>query len=557
MKNRNYILIILLIALQVSCSGFLDRYPLDAPSNATFLSNQKELEMGVISCYNPLWLTYWGLPFNLAFDYATDIGYERNAYGLHTIPQGAATPAVDIAKNYWAAFYDGVAYCNYFINNMQIGEENVDPAIFNRLKSEARFLRALYYSYLTELYGDVPLITKVLTVTSQEARTPKSQVVDFILNELSEITQYLPEKNNPISGKVSKGAALALKARTALYNERWDNAIDASSKVISMEGEEYIIDDDFAKLFTLAGQSSKEVVFSVQYLKPYMTHPTYRQLGSRTAGGYTNKKPAYQLQDAFECIDGLSIDKSPLYDPMNPYENRDPRLGYTLALPGSKFLGYQFETHGDSTLIWNYKNNTRVNNLEVTNAYGTWTGLCFRKYCNLEDAVDPNNSETNSILIRYAEVLLTYAEAKVKAGQVDQSVLDAINKVRGRKSVDMPKITTTDPQELFQVICRERKVEFSGEGLRLFDIRRWKMAEKVLNEPLLGRMKKTYPDIPRMDEYGNSYYDKAVIATPGESVNHKMRLVDERSFNPARDYLWPIPETEMQANPNMTQNPNY
>ena len=121
----------------------------------------------------------------------------------------------------------------------------------------------------------------------------------------------------------------------------------------------------------------------------------------------------------------------------------------------------------------------------------------------------------------------------------------------------MPAVTTTNPEELFQIICRERKVEFAGEGLRLFDIRRWKMAEIVLNEPLLGRMKKTYPVIPRMDEFGNSFYDKGLIAAPGESVDYKMRLVDERQFNASRDYVWPIPETEIQANPNITQNPNY
>lgn len=557
MRKINYILFALVMALFSSCADYLDRYPMDSPSNATFLSNQEEMEMGITSCYNPLWLTYWGLPFNLALDYASDIGYERNAYGLHTLPRGAATPAVDIVKNYWASFYDGIAYCNYFIENMKIGEVNVDPVVYNRLKSEARFLRALYYSYLTELYGDVPLIKSVLTVTSQEPKTPKSQIVDFILSELTEVAQYLPEVNDPKSGKATKGAALALKARIALYNEKWSDAIDASSKVMSMEGKQYIIEDDFVKLFTLAGEDSKESVFSIQYLKPYMVHTAYRQLGSRTAGAYTNKKPAYQLQDAFECIDGLPIHKSPLYEPMNPYKNRDPRLEYTLAVPGSVFLGYQFETHGDSTKIWNYNNNTRVNNLEVTNAYGTWTGLCFRKYCNLEDATDPNNADTNPILIRYAEVLLTYAEAKVKAGQVDQSVLEAINKVRGRKSVNMPAVTTTNPEELFQIICRERKVEFAGEGLRLFDIRRWKMAETVLNEPLLGRMKKTYPVIPRMDEFGNSFYDKGLIAAPGESVDYKMRLVDERQFNASRDYVWPIPETEIQANPNITQNPNY
>ena len=82
MRKINYILFALVMALFSSCADYLDRYPMDSPSNATFLSNQEEMEMGITSCYNPLWLTYWGLPFNLALDYASDIGYERNAYGL-------------------------------------------------------------------------------------------------------------------------------------------------------------------------------------------------------------------------------------------------------------------------------------------------------------------------------------------------------------------------------------------------------------------------------------------------------------------------------------------
>lgn len=557
MRNIYITFLTLVLLFNISCSDYLDRYPLDAPSNATFLSNEEEMKLGIVSCYNTMWLMYYALPFNQALDYATDIGYERNAYGLNTLSQGAATPSVDIVGNYWKAFYTGIANCNYFINNIDRGKDNVSEAAYNKFVAEAKFLRAFYYSYLIELYGDVPLITKVLSVNSHESRTKKSVIVDFILSELTDAEKYLPSNNNPLSGKATKGAALALKARVALYNELWDTAIEASSEVIKMEGEQYIVEDDFSKLFISEGQNSKEIIFSAQYLKPFMVHTSYRQYGTRNSGGFTNKKPAYQLQDAFECIDGLTIDKSPLYDSMNPYENRDPRLSYTLAVPGSEFLGFQFETHGDSIQVWNYVTNKRVNNLEVTNAYGTWTGLCFRKHCNFEDAADPMNGETNSILIRYPEVLLTYAEAKIKAGKIDQSVLSAINKVRGRSSVDMPMITTTDADELFYIVCRERKVEFAGEGLRLFDIRRWKIAEKVLNEPLLGRMKKTYPSIPTIDKYGNSFYDKSLIAKPGESVDFKLRLVDNRSFKASRDYLWPIPEKEMQSNPNMVQNPGY
>ena len=264
------------------------------------------------------------------------------------------------------------------------------------------------------------------------------------------------------------------------------------------------------------------------------------------------------MADSWECTDGLPIDKSPLFNPKDPFKNRDPRLGYTLAVPGSVFLGFQFETHGDSTMCWNYLTNKRVNNLEATHAYATFTGICWRKYANVEDRLAINDCEMNTILIRYAEVLLTYAEAKIKAGQIDASVLAAINKVRSRPSVNMPPITTTDPTELFYAVCRERKYEFSGEGLRLFDIRRWKIAEIVMNQPLLGRMKKSYPDkAPRIDNYGNSFYEGIPIASQGESADFKMRIVDRRTFNVNRDYLWPIPYIERQTNPSLVQNPNY
>lgn len=499
------------------------------------------------------------MTFFLSLDEASDIGYDRNTNGMQAMAQGAADANSDLAKNYWKAFYSGIAKCNYLLQNMSRGEDNVAPATYTQIKAEAQFLRALYYSYLIELYGDVPLITEVLTLeTGQQPRNPKSEVVDFILKEYTEAAENLPSTNNPTSGHATKGAALALKARTALYNERWQDAISASQAVMAMEGTEYIIEDEYPKLFKYEGQTSKEVIFSVQYLLGTKVHALYRLFGSRNALAHTNKKPAYQLADTWECIDGKQIDESPLFDPKHPYENRDPRLEYTLAVSGSEFLGFQFETHGDSTKCWNYMTNQRVDNLEATHAYATFTGICWRKYANIEDKDALNDCDMNTILIRYPEVLLTYAEAKIKAGEIDASVLEAINKVRQRPSVKMPPITTTDPNELFYAVARERKYEFSGEGLRLFDIRRWKIAETVMNQPLLGRMKKSYPDkAPRIDEWGTAFYEGIPIAESGESADFKMRIVDIRKFDKNRDYLWPIPYIERQTNPNLTQNPNY
>lgn len=558
---KKLMIYITLCGFLCSCAGYLDRDPLNNPSDGTFLATETEMEMALAGCYTNLWQDFETMTFFLSFDQISDIGYDRNASDLQTMAQGAADATSGVAKSYWSAFYTGIGKCNYLLQNMPRGEATVPVSTYQRIQAEARFLRALYYSYLIELYGNVPLTTEVLTLeTAQLPRTSKSEIVDFILKELTEAGNVLTTQNDPLSGRPTRGAAYAIKARTALYNERWTEAISAAKEVMALEGSEYMLESEYPLLFQYDGQDSKEIIFSVQYLLGTKVHALYRLFGSRNALAHTNKKPAYQLADSWECTDGLPIDKSPLYDPQDPFTNRDPRLGYTLAVPGSEFLGYQFETHGDSIQCWNYLTTpaTRVDNLEATHAYASFTGLCWRKYTNIENRQSLNDCENNTILIRYAEVLLIYAEAKIRAGEIDASVYEAINKIRQRPSVNMPPVTTTDPTELLYAVYRERKYELAGEGQRLFDIRRWRIAEEVMNMPLLGRMKKAYPDkAPRIDSYATAHYDGIPIAEQGESADFKMRLVDRRKFDKNRDYLWPIPYIERQTNPNLEQNPHY
>jgi starch-binding outer membrane protein, SusD/RagB family len=293
--------------------------------------------------------------------------------------------------------------------------------------------------------------------------------------------------------------------------------------------------------------------------------------GGRNGGGHANKVPSYQLVDSYGCKDGLPIDKSPLYNPAKPWDNRDPRLAWTFALPSSGysnwqsepgciFQGFQFETHRDSTKCWNYHRTppARVDNQDALNAYASFTGINWRKFVNDENYGDVNNCHNNVIVIRYAEVLLIYAEAKVKAGQADASVYTAVNKIRARSG--MPPIQQTSADELFYAIARERRHELSGEGQRLSDIRRWKIAEQVMNGFLLGRMQKSYPTkAPVIDKWGTPNYVAAgiPIASDVNNPNTSMRTVDKRVFNPAKDYLWPIPYIERKTNTKLTQNPNW
>ncbi len=569
---KKYIFLIINVLLLFSCDDFLDKVPMDSPSDKTFLANETEIEMAVVGCYTNLWTDWEGMPFFLAFEELSDNGWDRNTNDVQKLSQGANDAQSSFVERVWKTCYSGIARCNYLINKLADAEGTVSEEVISQARAEAQFLRAYYYSYLADLYGDVPLILETLTLADANiGRSPKENILDQIFKDFDEAASILASDNKPTSGRPTRQAALALKARIALYSEKWDIAIAAASEVMKLEGAEVELDPSFPNLFTYEGQDSKEILFSIQYLFGQKVHPIFRLFGSRSGGGHANKVPSYQLVDSYECTDGLAIDESPLYNPAKPWDNRDPRLAWTFALPSSGysnwqnepgciFQGFQYETHRDSTKCWNYHTSpaSRVDNQDALNAYASFSGINWRKYVNDKNYGDVNNCDNNIIVIRYAEVLLIYAEAKVKAGQIDDSVYDAINQIRTR--VGMPVIQTMSSEDLFHAIARERRHELSGEGQRLADIRRWKIAENVMNGFLLGRMQKSYPTkAPVIDEWGTPNYEEAgiPIASDVNDPNTSMRTVDRRVFNPNKDYLWPIPYIERKTNPSLTQNPNW
>jgi hypothetical protein len=224
----------------------------------------------------------------------------------------------------------------------------------------------------------------------------------------------------------------------------------------------------------------------------------------------------------------------------------------TIAVPGTVYLGFQFETHPDSLKVWNYNVNpaVRVNNTDATNAFATFTSYLWRKWTDPKDLGFTQENEGDIILMRYADLLLMYAEAKIEANDIDNSVYDALNKVRRR--VSMPDVPTGSSQAyLRSVVRRERKVELALEGRRLFDIRRWKIAEEVMNGPRYGNSKTTLlVSPPTLDE--NTTPDYSSI--PNKGI---LRVIETMVFNPQRDYLWPIHPVELQTNTALIQNPNW
>lgn len=549
-----FTLAFLLVCLTLtSCEKYLERYPLEGPSDQSYFSNAAELELAVNGCYKGMNFNPTdGMPFPLLLDCATDLSWDRNNSTLQQIGKGAHDSNNGWVRSVWNESYKIIGRCNFILTNIQKLDGKMDAALFARYQAETRFIRAYTYYYLIELFGGVPLVKGVLAL--EDAQVPKStkeECAAFVQTELEEAVKVLPvsydAKNN---GRATKGAALATLARTALFNGKWDVAANAAKQLI--DAKTYSLHTNFGELFTYKGQSSPEIIWALQYLKGTLTHATPQNYLSRNAQGASNKVPGQTLVDSYECTDGLSIDKSPLYNPKQPFKNRDPRLDMSLAVPGSVYFNYQFETHKDSVKCWNYNTTpaTRIDNQDAIHAFATYTGYCWRKYTDMTDKDDRSNSEINVILIRYAEVLLIYAEAKIEANQIDQSVYDAINAVR--KRVNMPALATGLTQaQLRSAVRKERKYELANEGFRLFDIRRWKIAEKVMSGNFLGRVPKGYPaTAPVIDENGTPDY--SAVPNKGD-----LRVVEQRIFNPKRDYLWPIPYIETVTNKALKQNDGY
>lgn len=539
----------------LSCDDeYLERYPLDSPSNETFLTNEAELEMAVTGVYNGLWYSFSGTPFSLVLDYTSDIGWDRNTNDMQVLALGVGNADNTFVSGVWQHFYAGISRCNNILDKAEAIRDIVPENKFNQLIAEVHFFRAYYYFYLNELYGGVPLVTNMLTLEeSQTPRASKQEVTDFILSELDLAKPYLlKDTHSTNKGRVNLASALALKSRVALYNQRWEVAAAAAKEIMDLGS--YTLHDDFGELFSYAGERSNEIIFSIQYEEGLQVHAIANQFFSRLAKGFSGKIPVQSMVDSYECIDGKSIDKSDLFNPKKPFENRDPRLTQTIVLPQTKFIGYMFETHPDSVMTWNFNTTpaTRVSNTDVTNAYATFSGYLWRKYADIADRDAPAKSDIDIIVFRYAEVLLNYAEAKIEANQIDQSVYDAINLVRQRPSVEMPAIKEgMTQQELRSRVRKERKYELAAEGLRLFDIKRWEIAHEVMPGKLRGRIRGALlAEAPSIDENGTPNYDNV-------SNQAKMRVIETRTYDASRDYLWPIPRLEMEVNAKLEQNPNY
>lgn len=518
----------------------VDRIPETQLSDPSFWRNENDLKLAANYLY-----TY--LP---SLPVTSDI-WSDDAFGKAPDPISDGTriaPATDVGYN---SPYRLIRAANNIIEKAPRAlESGTEAAVVDRYIAEARFFRAWAYFSLVQRYGDVPLILEALDEEDEKLYAPadpREDIVAAIYADLDEAAENLPlpsDIGGGDYGRVSKTTAFAFKSRVALFegtrakyhgygNPQNHLTLAKEAAEACMNSGEHGLFASYFDLYQYAGEGpqNKENILVRQYgvnvSESILSHTSQRTLET----GASN--PTKALADSYLMIDGLPKDKSPLYSQpeeiMDVFENRDPRMLATFFKEGDEYIGTQ-------------------PTFNVPNLSFQRTGFANRRYANLTDWQN-SRSYIDYAVIRYAEVLLNYAEAvyELNGSITDEELDKSINLLRERAGVTKLDNTfaSANGLDMLAEIRRERRVELALEGFRYWDLIRWKIAEDVLPQDVLG-------NYFFEDEFGSD-----VTPNVNEDNIIVLQAAENRSFDPDRDYLWPLPINELGLNPALEQNPNW
>lgn len=463
--------------LFLSCNDILDKDPLGILDAGSFFQSADDAEQAINAAYQSLMFNNENNNFYWAFAEVTSdeaiAGGDGSRAGIVELDFFSYTPRTQEFNDYWKVNYNGISQCNAIIE--QVPPIEMNEALKNRILGEAHFLRAYYYFALTQVFGDVPLLTKITPPDELKIpRTPQSVIFDQILDDCDQAASWLLVDNTSSNtGRATKGAAYGLAAKTAIYEKNWTEALDYIGKLKALNY--YALVDDYLENFTDGTQNNSESVWEIQHAN--------LELG---VGNFLNQWWRSKKVDGYGFAE-----VTPEF--VAAFEEGDPRFGFTVAKNNDDYFGFIYKPSYSST------------------------GYGVKKYLQIDTTVtQASDGDINYTAIRYAEVLLWEAEALAELGQV-QEAQTPLEEVRARaraQSEDpdttLPPVLTTDKNEMITAIRHERQVELGFEMHRFFDLVRWGIAADIL------------PD-----------------------------------FQTGKHEVFPLPQTEMDLNPFLEQNPGY
>jgi hypothetical protein len=503
MKTTKYFFFILFTFFLMNCSKKLETNPTSFFSQDNYWTSSQHVLDALAGCYQSLAKGIFDGSNEFQLENLTPNSfYNGTGDAIVEFVEGRQTATtLGINSRTWSNCYKGIGRCNTVLDNIE--KVDMDKNLSSRIIGEAKFLRAFLYQRLNIVFHGVPLILNEPNIET-DAKLPRNtyeEVLTQVLKDLDDAIAVLPVSYPKTDdGRITKGAALSMKARVLLQEKKYPEVVNLCKEVFGLNV--YDLFPDYGGVFKKANEGNEEIIFDVRYKAPDLTNGDYNIIFAQ----FQTMSPTRELVDAYEMKDGLTIDKSPLYDPDHPYENRDPRFKQTILYIG---------------MPWRNRTATAADLHQ--SGYGFWKSTEYN--ATTQGTIPPDQSDDNFIVIRFADVLLMYAEALNEVSGPVPDVYSSINKVRQRPSVNMPPLPSgLSQEEMREIIRHERRIELAGEARYFFDIRRWKTIEDVMNQ---------------------SVYD------------YKNNLLQKRSFNPARDYFWPIPFTEIDLNPNLKQNTGY
>ncbi|MFV0505749.1 MAG: RagB/SusD family nutrient uptake outer membrane protein [Bacteroidales bacterium] len=532
MKTKT-IYFIFILTFFVACNDMLDRQPLDKISESTFWLSPDDAEAGLQACYDALQTKgnsgsfcyeMWGM-----MDCFTPIAQPRDVGTL--IANGTLDPSERNVLAMWTSAYRGITRCNDFlahIDDIEFTENEQNRK--KRMKGEASFLRALFYYQLTMIFGDVPLILDVLTVSeAMVSRSAQSEVIKAIYKDLdfAESSLDLKSTGNDIA-RASVGAALTLRTKVQLLEGDFEAAATSAKTII--DSEVYSLQDNFTDVFNWHNESNSEVIFDIQFISFVDDGNSFDKMyatRSHASFGWTWIQPTLWLVDKFEKIEEhptYTIEDERIKPEVYEYfEGLDPRMDWTIIRPGS----HTIDLNGKD-ILYPYK---------TANYTNSFTGMTTRKTIIEGKGGLPYDSPNNWILFRLADVLLMYAEAKTEtlSGTIsDASVYEAINAVRSRASDKLPLyvVGTLTKKEMLENIRNESIRELALEGWLYARFKRWDWLKINNGFEVMGI--KTNGDVC-------TFADSPTVTT---------QFFDYHKW-------WPIPQSERDINPNLTQNAGY
>ncbi|ACU04444.1 RagB/SusD family nutrient uptake outer membrane protein [Pedobacter heparinus] len=584
MKKICYLLTLLLAISACKKSGdFLDNKDDSAFTEESVFADSARTMDFLARIYSDIHASYsksrWDSKGNLEqtcdeAEYRNIGGTEKTIVVVYATFNANNVPFADV----WTTGYANIRRANIYLQKAD--GSPLSAALKARTKAEARFLRAWYYFMMVKTFGGIPIIGDKVFEASDEVNVPRNtyaESVDYLIKELDQIAAALPLVDDYPErdyGRVTRGAALSLKSRILLYAasplfnggaitsdpvkaalvsypaaslSRWADAAKAAEDVINLNQYALMKDNStpglgFSKVF-LTRAPNPEFIFA--QLKPN-NKDLENFYNPPSRGGNWYSSPTQNLVNDFGTINGKPIAtdlKSPSnpqgYDAANPYSNRDPRMGYTVIYNGA--LWFNKTTNRKDPVYTFIGAGGTMDSISIKTPYsGSSTGYYCRKMC--DENVSANGTATTQrgyAMIRYAEILLNYAEAINESGQTSKAYPKLIE-IRDRAGIKAGTDglyglkANMSQEEMRAVIQNERRVELAFEEHRFWDVRRWKIAEQTDNVTTQG----------------------IKITKSGSTYTYALTPVRKHNFRPAM-YVLPIPQTEISKMPALIQNPGW